>query len=311
MGGSPEMISGILNIDKPRGLTSHDVVNRLRRAAGQRRVGHAGTLDPMATGVLLICLGQATRVAEYLMNAPKRYRARVMLGIATDTYDAEGTPISEQPCPPFTRQQLEDHLHRFLGVIEQVPPMYSAVKVGGQPLYRLARRGVTVERKPRRVEIYAIELLSWDPPFLQFIVECSPGTYIRSIAHDLGRVLGCGAHLTDLTRLASGKFRLEDAHPLEAVEAAFAAGEWRRIVHPLDEALAHFPAVTLDEEKAKRVRHGQPVELAQVSPDRTSQEGSTTAPLCRVYSPEGTLLALLYQKDGSNQWWPRKVFVAN
>ena len=303
-------ISGILNINKPRGMTSHDVVNRVRRATGQGRIGHAGTLDPMATGVLLICVGQATRVAEYLMNTTKRYRARALLGVATDTYDAEGKPVSEQVCPPLTRQQLESHLHRFLGAIEQVPPMYSAVKIKGQPLYRLARRGITVERKSRRIDIYRIELLSWISPFFEFTVACSPGTYIRSIAHDLGQTLGCGAHLTDLTRLASGEFRLEDAHSLDAVETSFATGQWQQIIHPLDDALSRFPAVTLNERETHQVRHGQAIELTGVSSHHPPREGAnSSSQLCRAYSSGGAFLALLCRKDESTRWWPKKVFV--
>ena len=293
-------------------MTSHDVVDRVRRAARQRRVGHAGTLDPMATGVLLVCLGSATRVAEYLMQAPKCYRAQTRLGIATDTYDAEGETVSERACPPLTRDQMEFCLRGFQGVLEQIPPMYSAVKVQGEPLYRLARRGIAVERKARRVEIHRIEIVSWTPPILDCMVECSAGTYVRSIAHDLGERLGCGAHLSGLARLASGEFRLEDAHPLDMVESTFANGEWRRLLLPLDSALSHFPAVALDEKQTFSVQHGQPVELVELSdgPPPPARDGARAdAQIRRAYSSDGDLLALLHRKqEESNWWWPKKVF---
>ena len=311
MGTPSAPISGILNLNKPEGMTSHDVVDRIRRASRQRRVGHAGTLDPTATGVLLVCVGQATRVAEYLMLATKGYRARAVLGIATDTYDAEGKTVSERPVPAFTWQQLESHLVGFLGAVEQTPPMFSAVKVEGQPLYRLARRGITIQRAPRRVTIHRIELLRWESPYLDFTLECSSGTYVRSIAHDLGQILGCGAHLVGLVRVASGEFRLEDAHTLEAVEAAFTDGHWQRIIHPLDEALSHFPAITLADTEAYLVRHGQPIEAKDPSPQSQPPEGTSPSPqLWRAYSSDGDLLALLCRKDETNRWWPKKVFAS-
>ena len=262
-------------------------------------------------GVLLVCVGQATRVAEYLMLATKGYWARAVLGIATDTYDAEGKTVSERPVPAFTWQQMESHLLGFLGAVEQTPPMFSAVKVEGQPLYRLARRGITIQRAPRRVTIHRIELLRWESPFLDFTLECSSGTYVRSIAHDLGQILGCGAHLVGLVRVASGEFRLEDAHTLEAVEAAFTDGHWQRIIHPLDEALSHFPAITLADTEAYLVRHGQPIEVKAPSPQSQPPEGTSPSPqLWRAYSSDGDLLALLCRKDETNRWWPKKVFAS-
>lgn len=291
-------ISGILNINKPPRLTSHDVVHRIRRAAKQRRVGHAGTLDPMATGVLLVCLGNATRVTEYLVEGRKRYRARVVLGIATDTYDREGKVTSQGSCPDLDATDLNVALQRFAGHIQQVPPMYSAVKVAGRPLYRLARRGVTVERKARPVEIQEIQLLDWSPPEALFEVECSKGTYIRSLAHDLGQSLGCGACLTELVRLASGSFRLEDAAPLEVAEGSFADGSWRQLLHPLDAALLALPAVTLGREETLHVGHGREIRLPSKIEGR----------LCRAYDPAGELVALLRPGEEPGVWQPHKVF---
>ena len=185
------MTDGILNLDKPRGPTSHDVVDRVRALTSVRRVGHAGTLDPMATGVLLVCIGRATRVTEYLMAGKKTYRARVRLGITTDTYDAEGRITASVDPVAVDRAQVEDALPRFRGEIAQVVPMYSAAKHKGTPLHRLARRGLDVEREPRPVEVFRLELTAWEPPECVLEVVCSPGTYVRALAHD-GRNDSCG-----------------------------------------------------------------------------------------------------------------------
>lgn len=287
------MVDGILNLNKPQGMTSHDVVDRVRAVARQRRVGHAGTLDPMATGVLLVCLGRATRLAEYLMASPKIYRARIRLGTATDTYDAEGRVVEERPVR-VDRQEVEAALERFRGRILQVPPMYSAIKHKGQPLYRLARQGITVEREPRPVEIYDLRLIRWEPPDLTVEVTCSPGTYIRSLAHDLGQALGCGAHLAGLVRLASGDFRLEDAIPLDELTPE----RLPEVLLPPDAALRRFPAFHLDEGAARAVRSGRAI--AGPPPDGE--------PLARAYGPDGSFLAVLEYRPDRRVWHPRKVF---
>lgn len=291
-------MDGILNINKPRGITSHDVVDRVRRLARQRRVGHAGTLDPLATGVLLICLGSATRLAEFLMNSPKHYRAHIRLGITTDTLDAEGTVVSRRPVE-VGREEVERALEHFRGPILQVPPMFSALKRDGRPLYRLARRGETVERPPRPVEIYRLELVEWSPPDLVLEVLCSPGTYIRSLAHDLGETLGCGAYLAGLTRLASGDFRLEDAVELDVLTPE----RLPEYLLPPDAALRQFPALHLTPEEARAVGHGQKL------PDRWGEGGRETAhpPLARAYGPDGLFLAVLEYLPGQGVWHPRKV----
>lgn len=291
-------ISGILNIDKPSGMTSHDVVAAVRRISGERRVGHAGALDPMATGVLLICLGQATRVAEYLMKARKLYRTGIVLGISTDTYDAEGRVTSRVSEVAVTRSQIEKALSSLVGQVEQVPPMYSAIKREGTPLYKLARQGLVVERKPRIVEIYNIRLVDWSSPVLQIEVGCSKGTYIRSLAHDLGEGLGCGAHLQNLVRLAIGRFTLEEAISPSILEDAFAQGYWPEVIYPLDEALLDFQAMVVNEGTERKIRHGQHVEV----------DGSVSTSLCRAYSPTGDLIALLKYDHKAHLWQPRKVF---
>jgi tRNA pseudouridine55 synthase len=295
-------LSGILNVDKPLGMTSHDVVDAVRRMAGQRKVGHAGTLDPMASGVLLLCLGQATRVAEYLMAGQKRYRATLALGTTTDTYDAAGRITSSGGRTDFSRTEIEAALVRFIGHIEQVPPMYSALKQGGQPLYRLARQGRTVDRQAREVDIEQIELLDWTPPSLTLDVTCSPGTYVRSLAHDLGQHLASGATLTTLVRLASGRFTIGEAVSLDRLEEAFQHDQQDRYLLPLDEALLDWPAMIVGAEVARQIVQGQAVRGGP-----SANNGDEIA-LCRAYSLDGDFLAVMSYHAPSGQWRPRKVF---
>lgn len=289
-------VGGILVVDKPSGMTSHDVVARVRRWSGIRRVGHAGTLDPMATGVLLVCLGQATRVSEYLMASPKQYRATICLGVETDTCDREGEVVRRAPVSA-SREEVEAALSSFRGRVLQTPPMYSALKRDGTPLYRLARQGQVVVREARQIEIFALQLVDWSPPQLTIEVTCSPGTYIRSLAHDLGERLGCGAHLAGLTRLASGDFRLEQAVTLDKLAAAFANGEWRRYLLPLDAALTHLPALHLNAAQAAQVRQGMSLPAMPDDPDGEA----------RAYDQEGRLIAIL-KRTGGGRWQPDKVF---
>jgi len=298
-------LSGILNVDKPPGVTSHDVVDAIRRVAGQRRVGHAGTLDPMATGVLLICLGQATRVAEYLMAKPKRYRATIVLGTATDTFDAEGKVLSSGGRTDLAQEEIETALAGFRGRIEQVPPMYSALKREGQALYRLALQGKTVEREPRLVEINEAVIVNWTPPALIVEIACSPGTYVRSLAHDLGQRLGSGAFLAALVRLSSGRFTLEEAVSLERLEEAFQYGQKERYLLPLDEALLDWPAMIVGADDARRIGQGQAV---QGDPPAASPVAGGDRALCRAYSLDGDFVAIMAYHPATRQWRPEKVF---
>lgn len=294
------MPDGILNLNKPQGPTSHDVVNRVRALTGVRRVGHAGTLDPLATGVLLVCIGRATRVTEYLMAGRKVYRARVLMGVTTDTYDAEGQVVAEAPVEA-SRAQIEVALTHFQGTIAQVPPMYSALKHKGIPLHRLARRGREVTREPRQVEIFQLTLTEWEPPEFTLEVICSSGTYVRALAHDIGQALGCGAHLTGLIRLASSGFRLEDAVTLEAFAQAAAEDRWPDLLYPIDAALTCFPALRLDAEAAQQLCLGRAV----TPPQPPLLEGGA---LARAYGPDGTFLALVAYDSTASTWRPCKVF---
>jgi tRNA pseudouridine55 synthase len=292
-------IAGILNVDKPTGLTSHDVVAKVRKASGLRKVGHAGTLDPAASGVLLVCLGPATRVTEFLMEGRKRYDAEILLGVTTDTGDSEGRVLRRVPEIDTSRQDVKEALERFKGRIEQIPPMHSALKHKGTALYRLARQGIEVERQPRPVDIYELRLTAWAPPTFVLFVECSKGTYVRALARDLGDVLGTGASLQNLVRVASGSYTLEDAVSLTEALERLADGRWQEILHPLDEALLGFEGMTVDEESESLIRHGQQVE----GPEPKS------APFCRAYSSSsGRFVALMQYDEMNKTWQPRKVF---
>lgn len=244
------MIDGFLVIDKPVGMTSHDVVQRVRKWAKQRRVGHLGTLDPMATGVLPIALGEATKLSRLLTHGDKSYSSRIRLGVETTTYDREGEVVHETAGPWPEREQVEKALEHFRGEIDQTPPPFSAVKVDGEPSYRRARRGEEFRLEPRRIRLDRVELAGYEPPVLSIEVECSAGTYLRSIAHDLGRALGTGAHLWELSRTRSGPFLLSQALPLEELDAC---GQER--VMPMAAATG-LPTYEVDARTCRRVGNG-------------------------------------------------------
>ncbi|MCU0519283.1 MAG: tRNA pseudouridine(55) synthase TruB [Anaerolineae bacterium] len=260
------MINGVLIVDKPAGLTSHDVVNRVRRLAGTRRVGHTGTLDPMATGVLGLLLGPATRLSQYAMEGRKRYHGVLRLGQTTDTYDADGVVTDERPVA-IDLQSIESVLPRFRGVVLQVPPMYSAIRVEGKHLYERARQGEEVERAPRQVTIDSITILDWAPPDLALDVTCSSGTYIRSLAHDIGQELGCGGHLSALRRIASGPFTLERGWTLGDLEQLQTTGRFSEALLPATAALGSMPAILVSADDERAIRFGQTIEvtLSQVA----------------------------------------------
>ena len=293
-------MDGILNIDKPRGMTSFDVVAVVRRLSSERRVGHSGTLDPEATGVLPVFCGLATRVIEFLADTTKTYRAGIELGVATDSFDAAGSVVARGDISHIGRDDLAAALEQFRGVIEQTPPMYSAVKHRGQPLYRLARAGITVERRRREVEVSRLELVDWRPPLATVEIDCSKGTYVRALANDLGEALGCGAMLSSLVRLRCGPFALEDAVPLDELRA-FGEDGWQRRLQPTDSVLGHWPAVQLGEELAEAVRNGQLVDVGEPA-------GEETGGYRRAYAADGSLLAVLRFEPDAGLWHPDKVF---
>jgi tRNA pseudouridine55 synthase len=215
----PKEMEGVLLVDKPKGLTSHDVVYHLRRKLQMKKIGHAGTLDPMATGVLVMLIGKATRISQYLMSVDKAYEGEATLGVVTDSQDAEGEIMETRPVPELSEAVVRETMKTFLGDQYQTPPMHSAIKIDGVKLYQLARKGEEVEREPRFIRIAAFELLSFALPKLTFRLDCTKGTYVRTVAYDLGQKLGCGAHLSGLRRTASGKFTIGQCLPLDQIEA--------------------------------------------------------------------------------------------
>jgi tRNA pseudouridine55 synthase len=215
----PKEMEGVLLVDKPKGLTSHDVVYHLRRKLQMKKIGHAGTLDPMATGVLVMLIGKATRISQYLMSVDKVYEGEATLGVVTDSQDAEGEIMETRPVPELTEAGVREVMKGFLGDQYQTPPMHSAIKIGGVPLYKLARKGEEVEREPRFIRISRFDLLTFALPKLTFDLHCTKGTYVRTVAADLGNKLGSGAHLSALRRTASGKFTIAQCLPLEQIEA--------------------------------------------------------------------------------------------
>jgi len=289
-------ISGVLVIDKPIGLTSHDVVQIVRKGTNIRRAGHTGTLDPRASGVLVILIGPAVRLSEFVSASDKRYQAVVRLGQTTDTYDADGHVTSNSPVD-ITEEQFESALKQFIGEIEQVPPPYSAVKVKGRKAYEMAREGEEVNLQPRKIQVYNLDLLEWAPPEAVIDVYCSSGTYVRSLAHDMGETLGCGAHLVGLRRTKSGRFTLRDAVPLRKLRETFDNGTWYQYLIPAAEALSDWPAIELSQTQVEDVRHGHRIPAE-------AEKGT----MARGISEQGELVALLELDPATNEWQPKKVF---
>ncbi len=292
------VVSGVLVVDKPIGLTSHDVVQIIRRGTGIRRAGHTGTLDPRASGVLVVLVGPAVRLSEYVSASDKRYQATIRLGSSTDTYDSEGAVTRPTvPVDSITEEHFLEVLGDFIGEIEQIPPPYSAVKIKGKKAYEMAREGEEFDLSPRKINVYSLDVLEWAPPEVVIDVYCSSGTYVRSLANDLGNALGCGAHLVGLRRTKSGRFTLRDAVPLRRLQEAFDAGDWYRHLIPAAEALADWPMVELDSDGVELVRHGH-----RIPADDGSRDWA------RGVSEQGDLVALLELDPESNEWQPRKVF---
>jgi len=258
-------MNGVLIIDKPPGLTSHDVVSRVRRVLKQRSVGHLGTLDPLATGVLPLVLGNMTRLAQFYVASEKTYEGVVRFGFATDTYDSDGEPIGGPQPVELTLEQARALAHRFLGSIEQMPPPFSAKKIQGVPAYKLARKKKEVPLKPVQVEIKEFEILNFEADRAHFRARVASGTYMRSVAHDMGQLAGCGAHLESLRRTSVAEFTIDCAHTLEALQHAVRADEIDNVlVHPR-QLLPSLPSVTATDEIVSRIRHGRPVNLPELS----------------------------------------------
>jgi tRNA pseudouridine55 synthase len=292
-------MNGVLIIDKPTGLTSHDVVNRVRRILDQRSVGHLGTLDPMATGVLPLVTGNMTRLAQFYTSSEKDYEGTIRFGFSTDTYDADGEPTTAQQDVTLSREDVDRLALRFHGVIEQMPPPFSAKKIQGVPAYKLARKQKEVVLKPVQVEIKELEILGVEGYCARFCARVASGTYMRSVAHDMGQALGCGAHLASLRRTAVAEFSLEDAHTLEELaEAAKAGMAEEMFIHPR-KLLPQLPSVTADEANVARIRSGRTVNLPELSRARQ----------VKVFAGQKELLCIATRVAGT-LFHPKIVFCA-
>jgi tRNA pseudouridine55 synthase len=288
-------IHGVILLDKPAGYSSSQAVQKVRWLLQARKAGHTGSLDPFATGMLPICLGEASKTAGFMLDASKTYLATAFLGKATATGDIEGETVLEMPVPGLNEEQVKAVLSRFRGRIDQVPPMYSALKHQGQPLYKLARAGQEVERKARAVTIHSLELTRWEPPLLEFRVHCSKGTYVRTLAEDIAGELGCCAHLQALRRLDVEPFAANDMLTMDEVKSLADSGTLESSLLAVDAGLAGWPKVILDEASMNRFRHGNPVERQTGAPG-----------LVRVYGPENRLLGIGEVLPG-HQLKPRRV----
>jgi tRNA pseudouridine55 synthase len=294
------VVSGVFVIDKPVGLTSHDVVQIVRRGTGIRRAGHTGTLDPRASGVLVVLLGPAVRLSEFVSASDKSYQATIRLGSRTETYDAETEPTEEEMPVNVTEEEFINLIKGYEGEIEQVPPPYSAVKVDGKKAYEMARKGEEVELEPRMINVYNLDLLEWAPPEVVVDVKCSSGTYVRSLANDIGEALGIGAHLVGLRRTSSGQFTLRDSISLRRLREAFETGTWAQHLIPASEALNDWYTIELDEELLEKVRNGHRI---------PAKEGDTG--WARAVSEQGDLVALMEVVEEDQEWQPRKVFFSS
>lgn len=281
-------LNGIVNVNKPLGITSHDVVYRLRKILNIKKIGHTGTLDPDASGVLPICIGRATKTADMLTASDKQYIAEVTTGAATDTLDASGT-VTETSDITVTEEEIKNVLGEFIGDIKQIPPMYSAIKVDGKRLYTLARDGVEIEREPRDVHIEKIELLKFMPENNRFVikVDCSKGTYIRSLCDDIGRRLGCLAHMSALERTRSGRFGIEDSYTIEEIAEMTENGDYSFLT-PIDEVFGEFPKLIISNRKARIMCNGT----------RISTQGTDEGVTYRVYDEAGNFLTISRAENG-------------
>jgi tRNA pseudouridine55 synthase len=295
-------MNGILNLNKPPGWTSFDAVAFVRRHSAVRRVGHAGTLDPAATGVLPILLGQATRLTEYLVDTTKSYLATIELGVETDTYDHEGAVLETRDASDLPLSAIETALDTFRGEIDQVPPAFSAIKREGQPSYKAARKGAAVSLPSRRVIVHRLQIKDYQPPFLQVDVECGKGFYVRSLAHDLGQRLGVGGTLAALQRTRVGSFRIEDAVDIETLRSEFDSGTWQDRLYAPDEVLLGWRAAIIGPDNEAHLRNGRRLTFEGIS------EGSAQLDRCRAYNAAGDFLAIL-RSIAPAQWQPEKVFL--
>ena len=285
----PSELNGIVVVDKPEGISSAGIVARVKKLFKARKVGHAGTLDPLATGVLICCLNRATRLSRFLLTGDKTYEADLVLGTVTDTQDATGTIVEQHALGDITEDRIRTVIAGFIGTITQVPPVYSALKHKGTPLYKLARRGKAVEKPGRSVRINQLEILAINMPVVRFVVSCSSGTYIRTLCADIGRTLGCGGHLKRLRRTVSSGFSIEKAWALDQLAQKQETDQLSKTVIPMNAALPFMPAVVADKGVANKIKHGMPLGVADFNePLRDTDQG-----IFKVVDEKGCLIALL------------------
>lgn len=292
-------VSGVLIVDKPVGMTSHDVVQVIRKGTHINRAGHTGTLDPRASGVLVVLVGPAVRLSEFVSASDKRYQAIIKFGITTSTFDTEGEITSRRPVD-ISFEELEEALSSFVGEFEQTPPIYSALKIKGKKAYELAREGKEFQLEPRLITVHSLELLDWDPPEAVIDIQCSSGTYVRSLASDLGEKLGSGATLIGLRRTKNGRFGLRDSVSLRRLEEAFQTGEWYKYLIPAAEALEDWHTIVVTPSQIDDISHGHRI------PGEPELENSM---LARAISEDGELVALVEYDAETSEWQPRKVFI--
>ncbi|MBT4126550.1 MAG: tRNA pseudouridine(55) synthase TruB [Chloroflexi bacterium] len=297
---------GYLNINKPQDWTSTDVVRKLKGITRSKKIGHGGTLDPLATGVLPICVGSATRFADTVLLGTKSYRITMELGSSTNTYDSTGDKTVEAEWSAITREDIVASLDQFRGKFDQIPPMFSALHHNGKRLYELARQGIEVERPARPVETFSLELIEFNAPEAIIDVECGHGFYARTLAHDIGESLGSHAHLTGLVRTHAGAFKLEDTVTIEQVAAAAEAGDWREVAMPIDTTLQHMAQTTLSEAFVEMVKHGRQISVGEIGKPGEYASGDRI----RAYTPENELLAILVFEPEKLGWRPEKVLAA-
>jgi tRNA pseudouridine55 synthase len=293
-------IDGILNVCKPEGKTSFSVIARLRKISGQRRIGHSGTLDPIATGVLPILFGQAARITALMTDTDKTYVAEIELGMTTDTYDRTGTVLTRSGAVDVPLKDVEKALATFRGIIVQIPPIFSAIKYKGKHYYQLARSGVAVNPEPRSVRIINLRLIEYNSPSILIELECSKGTYVRSLAFDLGQILGCGAYIKNLTRTKCGVFKIENSYTMSEVEDAFKNEVWEKLMTPVDYPLPGLRKVTLSDKDGKWITSGGYLDL----------DGGPSSPeeLLRAYNEDDKLITILEFDKGQNRWHSKITF---
>ena len=299
-------MNGIFNINKPIGVTSTEVVRKIKKLTGIKKVGHAGTLDPLASGVLPICVGKATRIIEYLIDQDRSYRGIINLGIETDTFDKEGSIVSENNGYKIpSRVEIINALALFIGDIQQIPPMYSAIKINGERLYDLARKGVNLELKSRPVKVFDISLLDWNNPSLDIEIHCGKGFYVRSLANDLGRELGTGAYLNRLIRLKHGSFSIENSIEYKCIEKIFDEDRWFDIIMDVDSAITHLSKITVEPRLEEDIINGRPVFVSSEIPLGRPKE------ISRIYSKNDRFIGIIEFDDVVGAWCPKKVINLN